>query len=151
MQAHAKNEVIVLAGLIQSAMLLMRSGIGRKAHLEERKIKCKSDVPVGDNCIYQIYLNLLAKFDGPITGTVSPSATLDSFCQYDVDKSGPLKSVPHNGRSHSSIQQPSKKSALNYCTFQSQNQYQHQSDEYWTYYVPYAGGNSKQIHLSFWS
>lgn len=45
----ARKEIIVTAGTIKSAQLLMLSGIGPKNHLEDKGIKVISDLPVGQN------------------------------------------------------------------------------------------------------
>ncbi|XP_026747623.1 glucose dehydrogenase [FAD, quinone]-like [Trichoplusia ni] len=45
----ANNEVIVTAGSIKSAQLLMLSGIGPKKHLKNMDITVISDLPVGQN------------------------------------------------------------------------------------------------------
>lgn len=47
--SNANREVIVAAGAVGSAQLLMLSGIGPRAHLEQMKIPVISDRPVGSN------------------------------------------------------------------------------------------------------
>lgn len=94
MKAYSKKEVIVSAGTIQSAPLLMRSGIGPRAHLEHRKIKCNVDLPVGDNYIDHVFAHLIFTFD------ISPeplgaSFELDSLNEYLTKRSGPLAAVPY--------------------------------------------------------
>jgi choline dehydrogenase len=43
------SQVVVSAGAIGSPQLLMLSGIGPKAHLEDMGIPVVQDLPVGDN------------------------------------------------------------------------------------------------------
>ena len=47
--ARARSEVVLCCGAIATPQLLMLSGIGPKAHLEEMGIDCKVDLPVGQN------------------------------------------------------------------------------------------------------
>ncbi|CAL1545466.1 unnamed protein product [Lymnaea stagnalis] len=46
---RAKQEVLLSAGTVGSAQLLLLSGIGPKEHLEKLKIPVVADLPVGDN------------------------------------------------------------------------------------------------------
>ena len=47
--ARAAKEVIVSAGAMNSPHLLMLSGIGPKKHLNETGIRCRVNLPVGQN------------------------------------------------------------------------------------------------------
>ena len=46
---HARREVLIAAGALQSPQLLMASGIGPASHLREIGIELVADLPVGDN------------------------------------------------------------------------------------------------------
>lgn len=93
MRAYSTKEVIVSAGAIQSPPLLLRSGIGPKNYLESENIKCKVDLPVGENLID--HLIVYAPFTLNVSTTsLPPLAALDSLYQYIVHRSGPLSSIP---------------------------------------------------------
>lgn len=76
------KEVIVSAGSIQSPTLLMRSGIGPKKHLKERKIPCKNDLPVGDNYVDHMSTFLIFKHKNLQTKLMSPVMLMDSLYEF---------------------------------------------------------------------
>jgi choline dehydrogenase len=89
----ANKEVIVSAGVFGSPKLLLKSGIGPRAHLEEAKITPRIDLPVGRN---------LQDHPGiSIQGRVNTSAlphlffperdfSVDSIAQFEENGAGPL-------------------------------------------------------------
>lgn len=91
MKAYARKEVIVSAGALQSPPLLMRSGIGPKAHLQERNIRCKVDLPVGDNFIDHVFTFMVFQLD---ISPLLPTATLDARYQYPKDGTEDSSAVP---------------------------------------------------------
>ncbi|XP_031626459.1 glucose dehydrogenase [FAD, quinone]-like [Contarinia nasturtii] len=93
MKAFSTKEVILSAGAIQSPPLLMRSGIGPKAHLEERNITCNVDLPVGKNYIDHLFITLNYKLNVS-SSTLPPTFQLDSLYEYVIHNTGPLTSVP---------------------------------------------------------
>lgn len=92
MKAFSKKEVILSAGTIQSPPLLMRSGIGPKAHLEERNITCKVDLPVGENYIDHLFIPLNYILNVSSTA-LPPTFQLDSLYEYVTHNTGLLASV----------------------------------------------------------
>lgn len=67
-QVRAKKEVIVSAGTIGSAQILMLSGIGPAHHLRDMKIDVIQDAPVGENLMDHIaYGGLIFLVDQPVS------------------------------------------------------------------------------------
>jgi choline dehydrogenase len=62
--ARASCEVIVSAGSLGSPRLLMLSGIGHAAHLQEHGIKVIADLPVGDNLHDHLFVPMSYRASG---------------------------------------------------------------------------------------
>ncbi|OQR76668.1 glucose dehydrogenase-like [Tropilaelaps mercedesae] len=89
--AYVKKEVIVSAGSINSAQLLMLSGIGPCEHLHSLGIDCKLDLPVGQNLQDHIFsggVNFLLKH--PVSVVQSRVFNMDIVQEYQVNGTGPL-------------------------------------------------------------
>ena len=93
----AKREVILSAGAIDSAKILMMSGIGPKEHLERVPIPVVKDLPVGKNLHdhvmipYPIVLDDVP-VDSGVTFTQPFTQSFFSVLQYYLMGSGPLTS-----------------------------------------------------------
>ncbi|KAL1451072.1 hypothetical protein WDU94_003366, partial [Cyamophila willieti] len=87
----ANKEVILTAGAIANPQLLMLSGVGPKAHLDDLKIPVKQDLRVGEN------LKLNAQFTGIIMGfTSSLKRTVYSqemVFKYLINRIGALSNI----------------------------------------------------------
>jgi choline dehydrogenase-like flavoprotein len=63
-QLHAKKEVLLCAGAFQSPQILMLSGIGPQAHLQERGVAVQHDLPgVGQNL--HDHIDIVQLFNAP--------------------------------------------------------------------------------------
>ena len=77
--ARADKEIIVSAGAINSPQLLLLSGIGPRGHLNETGIKCRVNLPVGQN-LQDHPLTLV----GPILVNESHSLMLDRDLKFST-------------------------------------------------------------------
>ncbi|OWF37635.1 glucose dehydrogenase [FAD, quinone]-like [Mizuhopecten yessoensis] len=66
---HARKEVILSGGAVNSPQLLMLSGVGPRDHLEDMEIDVKADLPVGDNLQdhLMVFIPVLTNTSIPIT------------------------------------------------------------------------------------
>lgn len=70
------DEVVLCAGAIWSANLLMRSGIGPADHLAEHGVRTYMDLPVGETMSDHLGPGLRYRHDGPRGGTAGPAQSL---------------------------------------------------------------------------
>ncbi|KAG9437197.1 glucose dehydrogenase [FAD, quinone] [Apis mellifera carnica] len=89
---HARKEVILSAGAINSPQLLMLSGIGPRRHLEELGIPVIHDSPgVGQNLQDHIAVGgIIFPIDYPISIMLDRVVNLNSALRYAITEDGPL-------------------------------------------------------------
>jgi len=92
--ARCYNEVVLSAGSIGSAQLLMLSGIGPKDHLESVGVNCQHDLPgVGENLQDHLQIRTIYKVNKPITlndDLKNPLKKIAMGLEYAFKRSGPL-------------------------------------------------------------
>ncbi|CAH2246668.1 jg21794 [Pararge aegeria aegeria] len=86
---YADIEVIISAGAINTAQLLMLSGIGPQRHLLSQNITCKVDLPVGQNLQDHPYLPIPICGNKP--GPDNKDEKMFEVLQYFHDKTGYLQ------------------------------------------------------------
>jgi len=87
----AKKEVILSAGALNSAQLLMLSGIGPQVHLSELGINTRADLPVGYNLQDHYGTGALAfEIDQPVSLVQTRYENIPSVIKYAVFGTGPL-------------------------------------------------------------
>ena len=93
-EALANAEVIVSAGGIGSAKVLMLSGIGPAAHLAQIGIPVKADLPVGHNFHDHLHVSLNVSIDAPITlyGADKGLAAVRNGLRWLLFRNGPCAS-----------------------------------------------------------
>ncbi|XP_055541022.1 glucose dehydrogenase [FAD, quinone] [Wyeomyia smithii] len=90
----ARHEVILSAGAIGSPHLLMLSGIGPKAHLEQNGIKSIMDLPVGYNFQDHTAAGALTFLvNNTSSMMVERMMNLKNFMNYQLNHDGPFTSI----------------------------------------------------------
>ncbi|XP_023345601.1 glucose dehydrogenase [FAD, quinone] [Eurytemora carolleeae] len=87
----AKKEVILSAGTLNSAQLLMLSGIGPQDHLEDLRIPVRQNLPVGYNLMDHYGTGALAfTLEQPVSLVQSRYENIPSVLKYAIFGTGPL-------------------------------------------------------------
>jgi choline dehydrogenase-like flavoprotein len=87
----AKKEVILSAGTLNSAQLLMLSGVGPADHLAEMGIPLHADLPVGKNLQDHYGTGALTfTVDQPVSLVQTRYENIPSVLKYAIFGSGPL-------------------------------------------------------------
>ncbi|XP_076299214.1 glucose dehydrogenase [FAD, quinone] [Lasioglossum baleicum] len=92
--AYARKEVILSGGSVNTPQLLMLSGVGPRAHLEQVGVPVIHDSPgVGENLQDHIAMGGLAfLIDYPVSIVMSRLVNINSAIRYAVNEDGPLTS-----------------------------------------------------------
>ncbi|XP_046401345.1 neither inactivation nor afterpotential protein G [Ischnura elegans] len=103
---YAKQEIILCAGAINSAQILLLSGIGPREHLEELEIPVVADLPVGNNLFDHLNMPVYVSLESPVSVTKEKVMTLRTVWDYMIYNKGILSSSgvqgvgkvdPHSG------------------------------------------------------
>ncbi|XP_055691149.1 glucose dehydrogenase [FAD, quinone]-like [Lutzomyia longipalpis] len=90
LKAYARKEVILSAGTINSPQILMLSGIGPAAHLEEMGIPVIKDLQVGKNLQEHASVQIMIKLTKLTDNSASQTDVLKSFFEYLTQHTGML-------------------------------------------------------------
>ncbi|XP_041354274.1 glucose dehydrogenase [FAD, quinone]-like [Gigantopelta aegis] len=89
-RVRATREIILSAGTIGSAQIMMVSGLGPKEHLEKLKIPVVADLPVGENLQDHLMTFLRVLIDKPLSTSAEMISKPWTKWQYDMLKTGYL-------------------------------------------------------------
>lgn len=90
-KVYAQKEVVLSAGVIGTAQILLNSGIGPRKHLEEMNIPCVADLKVGENFQDHMFVPIFYKIE-PETESQSDSNLQKNYYEYLTRRTGPLAS-----------------------------------------------------------
>nr|XP_042897443.1 glucose dehydrogenase [FAD, quinone]-like [Parasteatoda tepidariorum] len=117
-EVKAKREVILSAGTVNTAQLLMLSGIGPKVELKKHNITVVSDLPVGRN--FQDHCATISNFElNSESQTVAEKLTNETNIRDYIDyRTGPLASLEFTSTAFKQVYGPYKNKPFYTCGVQ---------------------------------
>ncbi|KAG8224102.1 hypothetical protein J437_LFUL001796, partial [Ladona fulva] len=88
----ANHEIILSAGSINSAQILLLSGVGPKEHLDDMRIPVVADLPVGHNLFDHLNMPMYVTFESPVSITKMKLSSLRVLWDYMIHSRGYLAS-----------------------------------------------------------
>ncbi|XP_012159611.1 glucose dehydrogenase [FAD, quinone]-like [Ceratitis capitata] len=92
MTASIQRELVLSAGTIDSAKLLLLSGVGPQSHLDSMKIPLVHDLPVGNNLQDHLMTNMFFTLHARPKLHISTEQRLHNLFDYLLHSKGPLSS-----------------------------------------------------------
>ncbi|RUS89409.1 hypothetical protein EGW08_002846 [Elysia chlorotica] len=87
---RSRREVVLSAGAIGSAHILLLSGVGPREQLQNLHIPVKADLPVGHNLQDHIFIDLIASIEQPLSWTSADISSWWSILKYQFFGTGIL-------------------------------------------------------------
>lgn len=95
-RVHAHREVLVAAGVIESATLLQRSGVGPREKITGMVKRFVKDLPVGENLQVRPSVRVFSTYDGPLAVQNVPGLfeNVTARATFRAGRGGPLGMLP---------------------------------------------------------
>lgn len=103
---RARREVVLSAGTYNTPQILMLSGVGPRAHLEELGIDVVADVPaVGQGLRDHLYAHVYTLAKAGVDGSVPPDLSDEAIRSWLDTHSGPASYFAENGVAWAAVEQ----------------------------------------------
>ncbi|XP_052084213.1 uncharacterized GMC-type oxidoreductase Mb1310-like [Mytilus californianus] len=108
-EVHARREIILSAGTIGSAHILMLSGIGPREHLQNMEVPVIADLPVGQNLKDHMFATFQYNIKIPININRMKVTDPQQILKYILNRQGIYSTTGTAGQIFESLSRPKRK------------------------------------------
>lgn len=94
LSVEVRKEVVLSAGTMDSAKLLLLSGVGPRKHLQEMRIPVVRDLAVGENLCDHVITTIFFRLPNSTVDAPNPLRATDAIYEYLIHNRGSLKGIP---------------------------------------------------------